>query len=295
MNKISNKISNKIKRKFKKKKLNKIIEISEIKSAKEKLSNIDTNLKKILEKEEYDPNHKIYIIAQNLLSYFAEDFSVLIEFTEYYDKVVEIEDEFMPSGPPISPLTKTYFTFWCFCDLMFGDEKETIGSIFYDLAVENEFDEILLKAIQNLNLSYMGFYIHIGFDDNIILLKEILTNRIFRCICPAGYKGKVDEIWYIRIVPNLDEVYDYFVIMNTPYIILNYDAKDWINFFQRQGIRRDDKDYKNKFYNFLKSNSDFKYWHNYIMNAYVNYSVSNLFLTGIPDIKGSKPHELNNE
>jgi len=289
------KISKKIKRKFKKKKNSVIIDISEIKYAKEKLSDIDFNLKKIIEKEEYDPSHKMYIIAQNILSYFAEEFSTLVEFVDYYDKVVEIEDEFMPSGPPMSPLTKTYFTFWCFCDLMFGDEKETICSIFYDLVIENEFDEILLKAIDNLNVSYMGFYTHMGFEDGFILLKEILTNKLFRCMCPTGYKGKKDEIWFVRIVPNLDVVYDYYIIINTPYIILNYTAKDWIDFFQRQGIVKEDKNFKKNLYAFLKDNSDFKYWHNYIMDAYVNYSSSNVLLTGIPDIKGSKPHELCDE
>ena len=290
-----NKISNKIKRKFKKTKNNTIVNISELKSAKDKLSDIESNLQNIIKNEEYDPSHKIYIITQNLLSNFSEDFSTLVEFSDFYDKVVEIENEFMPSGPPMSPLTKSYFTFWCFCDLMFGEEKETICSIYYDLAVENEFDKILLKAITNLNSSYMGFYLHMGFDDDFILLKEIFTNRSFRCKCPAGYTGKKDEIWYIRVVSNLDTVYNYHIIINTPYIILNYTEQDWISFFQRHGIRKENNKAEKILYSFLKDNPDIKYWHNYIMDAYVNYSESNVLLTGIPDVKGSKPHELKDD
>lgn len=287
-----NKISTKIKRKFKKSKNNTIIDLSEIKSAKGKLSEIDSDIQTILMNEKYDPSHAIYLIAQNLLSYFTEDFSTFIEFSDFYDKVTAIEDEFMPSGPPMSPLTKSYFTFWCFCDLSFGDESETICSIFYDLAEENEFDEMLLKAVKTLNSSYMGLYKHMGFEDDFILLKEILTNKLFRCICPTGYKGKKNEIWFIRIVKNLDDVYDYLIVMNTPYIILNSKEQDWIAFFQRQGITNNDIEYEKKRISFLKNNPDFKYWHNYIMDAYVNHSVSNILLTGIPDIKGSKPHEL---
>ncbi len=60
-------------------------------------------------------------------------------------------------------------------------------------------------------------------------------------------------------------------------------------------IKKEDKESEKKLYNFLKDNLDFKYWHNYIMDVNVNYSVNNVFLTGIPDIKGSKPHELDDE
>ncbi len=276
MNKASDKISGKIKRKFKKTKNDRIVNISELKSVKGRLSDIESCLQNILKKEENDPSHKIYIMAQNLLSYFSEDFSTLVEFIDYYDKAVEIEDEFLPAGPPMSPLTKTYFTFWCFCDLMFGEGKETICSIFHDLGVESEFDETILQAISNLNSSYMGFYSHMGFEDDFIILNEIITNKSFRCICPSGYKGKKDEVWYLRIVPNLDQVYSYYIAINTPYIILNYTARDWIDFFQRQGIKSKDGESEKKLYSFLKDNSDFKYWHNYIMDAYVNYTKSHI-------------------
>lgn len=279
------KISKKIIGKWNKRKLTKIVDLSEYQLAKKKLAEINEDLEKRLAKNIPDPSNRIYMYAQNLLSYFAEDVSVEDDFEAYYDKVVEVENDYMPSYPPMSPLTGAYFTYWCFCDLEFGKEKETICSIFYDLCVELNFEKEMLEALKNLGASYMGFYRHLGFENDLILLKEISTGKIFKCICPAGYKGEKNEIWFVRIVPNLDEIYDYSITITTPYIILNYGEKDWKDFYKRQKIEKEE-------YAFLKNNPNFKYWHDYIMDGYVNYTPNCIYLTGMPDIKGSKPHEL---
>ena len=239
-----------------------------------------------------DPSYQVYSLTQNLLSYFAEEVSILKELREYYDKVGIIEDEYMPSFPPSSPLTGSYFTYWAFCDLQFGKEKETIGTLFSDIGAEFNFDEIVMKALTNLNASSMRFYRHVGFDDDLIILKDLLTDKKFSCICTSSYQGVKDEIWYIRIVPNLDKVYDYHITLTTPYVIIKYSEKDWLNFFERQEIRKGSLGFEEKYYHFMKYNADFKYWHDYIMDAYVNYKSNCIYLTGIPDIKGSKPHEL---
>jgi len=58
---------------------------------------------------------------------------------------------------------------------------------------------------------------------------------------------------------------------------------------QRQEITGTIAEIEKKQYRFFKYNSDFKYWHNYIMDGYVNYTENSIYLTGMPDIKGSKP------
>lgn len=268
-----------------KRKLKKIVNFREIQSAKQKLAEVNKDSEEKLNRHVPDPSNRIYVLAQNMLSYFAEDVSVKDEFTEYYDKVVEVEDNYLPSFPPMSPLTSTYFTYWAFCDLKFGKDKETICSIFYDLCFESGFGEDVLKALRHLNTSYMSMYIHLGFEDDLIVLREISTDKIFKCICPAGYMGKNGEIWFVRIVPNLDKIYDYSITLTTPYIILNYSEEDWKDFYKRQKI-------ENNVYDFFKNNPDFNYWHEYIMDAYVNYTPNCIYLTGMPDIEGSKPHEI---
>ena len=69
------------------------------------------------EGEPLDPLHTVYIAVQHAASIFAERVSVLDEFEPYYEIVLKAEDEYMPSGPPMSPLTRSYFTTWAFFDL----------------------------------------------------------------------------------------------------------------------------------------------------------------------------------
>ena len=38
------------------------------------------------------------------------------------------DDDYMPSGPPMSPLTKSFFTCWAFFDACVGLAEETFGT-----------------------------------------------------------------------------------------------------------------------------------------------------------------------
>ena len=81
----------------------------------------------------YDPLHAVYIAVQNITSVFAECVSVLPELKSYYKTVGDAEEEYMPDGPPMSPLTRSYFTTWAFFDFRFGGDHETIGTCLIDL------------------------------------------------------------------------------------------------------------------------------------------------------------------
>src|SRR3954469_11078076 len=68
----------------------------------------------------HDPLHAAYVAAQNFTSFFAEAVSQLPEFDPYCQIVGPAEEEYMPSSPPMSPLTLSYFTTWAFFDVRFG-------------------------------------------------------------------------------------------------------------------------------------------------------------------------------
>ena len=73
-----------------------------------------------LVKDGHDPLHSVYISVQNIASVFSECVSVLPELEPFYDVVAAAEDEYLPSGPPMSPLTRSYFTTWAFFYFRFG-------------------------------------------------------------------------------------------------------------------------------------------------------------------------------
>src|SRR5262249_2218699 len=53
----------------------------------------------------HDPLHAAYVAAQNFTSFFAEAVSPFPEFDPYCQVVGPAQDEYLPSRPPLSPLT----------------------------------------------------------------------------------------------------------------------------------------------------------------------------------------------
>lgn len=74
-------------------------------------------------KEGHDPIHAAYIYMQNFTSHFAEGVSQFPEMRAWADVVTKAEDEYMPSGPPMSPLTGSYFWMWAIYDLRIGNAR----------------------------------------------------------------------------------------------------------------------------------------------------------------------------
>ncbi len=240
--------------------------------------------------QDLNPNHKIYSLAHKLMISFGEK----TKFRAFRRQAQLLENEYSPSHPPMSPVTYSYYNCHLVSDFKFEPKKETINSILIDQALKLKLDEKITQALLNLNVSYMSFYKHEGFDGDLILLKELISEKTFRCFCPVDFRGKKDQIWYIRIAPPLIEKDNYHIILTTPYVILNSSEEDWLAFFQRQGITKGEENSEKKYIDFMKNPPDIKYWYNYICDAYYSFIIDCIFLMGIPDTKGSKPHELGN-
>ena len=78
-------------------------------------------------KEGHDPIHAVYIFMQNFTSHFAEGVSQLPEMKTWARAVEKAEDEYMPSGPPMSPLTGSFFWMWALYDLRIGKSTDTLA------------------------------------------------------------------------------------------------------------------------------------------------------------------------
>ncbi len=79
---------------------------------------------------DHDPCHGIYALTQNIASLMSESMSTMKEAKGFVRIAGEAEDEYMPSGSPMSPLTVSYFTMWALFDVRFAH-----------LAVEHELVE----------------------------------------------------------------------------------------------------------------------------------------------------------
>jgi hypothetical protein len=243
-----------------------------------------------LVKEGHDPIHSVYVHVQNITSVFAENVSVLPELSAYYKIVEKAEDEYMPAGPPMSPLTRSYFTTWAFFDVRFGPDKETMGTCLIDLADLLDMDPRIVEATRELQQSRMGIYEHLGSAGGRCRLRELITDREFICYCTSGYVGRPGELWYVRVCPPLWGLADYWVTLTTPYVFVEMSKADWVAYLNRAMLQVKIKDDEKKLERLMKYGLSTNHWNEYIFLAYVNHQHDAIFLTGIPDVKGSLPH-----
>ena len=282
-------IAKKLAKRFRDSRNQRVISLKGYAEAKQEQESSVKDVKQLVETG-YDPLHAVYVSAQNLTSLFAEVISDLPELEEYYNIVGSAEDEYLPDGPPFSPLTRSYFTTWAFFDVQFGQDRETIGIC---LLNSNKYLKIrpeMIEVIRQMQNSRMGIYEHYGVFASKVILRELVTQEEFYCHVPSGYLGKKCQLWFVRILPSIHHLVDYSVVFTTPYVFINATKMDWLAFLYRTLPKVKASDKKEALYMLMKYGMEHNYWNEYILQAYYNSLHNVIFLAGFPDIKESRPH-----
>ena len=241
-------------------------------------------------KQGMDPVHAVYAFIQHISSSFAEGVSRLPEMEKYAQIVGSAKDQYMPSGPPMSPLTGSFFTTWAFYDLRF-DGVDTLASCLIEANDMVCMNPDQLDALKKLAESRMGIYEHVGLEGPHIRLRELVTNADFTCHCGSGYPGRSGELWYVRLLPPLvPALAPYHIIFTTPYILTQASKDDWMQFLQRNMAHFKSSDDPQNLYHLLKFGLDLNYWNEFVFKAYHHHQSEAIFLAGIPDLKATLPH-----
>lgn len=245
----------------------------------------------MLIKDGLDPFHAAYAYIQQISSHFAEGVSQLPEMKAYAKLAGDAEEEYMPMGPPMSPLTGSYFTCWAFYDLRFGKDGDTIGKCEIDANDIFLLNPDQLDALKKLSESRMGIYEHVGAADGFVRLRELITGDEFPCLCTSGYQGRPGELWYVRrLPPLLPELANYHVLFTTPYILIVSTKDDWMQFLKRTLLKVDGNDDLDRLHRLLKFGLGTNYWNEFVFKAYHHHQAQAIFLAGIPDLKATLPH-----
>jgi hypothetical protein len=164
-----------------------------------------------------DPLHGFYAYAHNQLGALVEqlaDLPMLAKLTAAY---AEAEDLYTPAGPPISPLTRSYFSGWGLCDLGVGAQRESYAGIALAVCRALGTEATLLAAFDILSGSRMGLYRHEGHAGRYVVLTELVTQRTCQALSPSGYTGRRGELWFARVLPSIPPLGDYALVFTTPY------------------------------------------------------------------------------
>jgi hypothetical protein len=235
----------------------------------------------------FHPAHAAYVYTQNQVSVMSEHLTALKEMAPFAEVISKAEELYMPSAPPMSPLTTSCFTCWAFFDACAGAANETIGTTILEFGAVFGIHSELLHLIRLMQDSRMGIYIYKGRKHNLAVLEDLVTGAACSAIVPSGYHGKEGELWYARILPPPIQGSAEHVVFTTPYILLQPGPHDWLAYFSRafpQPARVDDYE------RHMKYGPTREYWNDFVFEAYVNYRTEAIYLAGLPDIPESRPH-----
>jgi hypothetical protein len=238
-----------------------------------------------------DPVHAAYIFVHHIASVFAENVSQLPEMRTFTKEVGKAEDEYLPDGPPMSPLTRSYFTSWTFFDHRIGTTTDTLAGCVIDANDIIWMNPDQLDALKKMNESRMGIYEHQGWQENYVRLRELITDREYVCHVASGYRGKAGELWYVRLLPPLlPELATYHVAFTTPYVLIGATKKDWIDFFRRNLVGMKASSEAEALHRLMKFGPRKTYWNEFVLLGYHHHQANVIYLSGIADLKSTLPH-----
>lgn len=234
---------------------------------------------------DFHPAHALYVYVQNQVSVLAEQLTALPETAKLADRIESAQDEYMPGGPPMSPLTTSYFTCWAFFDAAVG-QRETLGTCVVAVGKALGMDPGFLALVQVMQDSCMRVYVHEGFNaDGTTNLRDLVSGARVPCIVPSGWRGARGEVWLARVLPPLVGAVEVSVVFTTPYVVRGASEQEWAAYLDRTlGAAKGDA---NKTTAALKYGID---WSEYIFAGYAGHVTAAIFLEGLPDMPASLPH-----
>ena len=249
-----------------------------------------------LDDAELHPAHAWWVVAQRQLSVLGDLILQMPEARPLRDLLAKAHDEYVPEGPPISPLTGSFFWTWAYCDAGVGPRRETCAEIVVTVARELSMARAVVAAMNDLGSSRMGLWLAEGQNDGRTSLRELVTGTRFDAICPSGHRGVPGELWYARVLPDRTAASGSApvapgVVFTTPYVISPLEVPDWNAYLDRT-LPPDPADRVEAYAELLKRGvrNQPRYWTEYVFEAYANHVPEAVFLKGVPDIAASRPH-----
>ncbi len=235
-----------------------------------------------------DASFHAYAAAINLANEFAGQVLGFPDLIPFNNQLADLQEEYMPSYPPMSPVTSAFFAGWMVLDARDASTGMTIGEVLVHYLQHLGTFDYVEKAMVALNDSFCSFYEVLDVGAQGLTLWDIAGKHEVQCWSSSGYSGRKGEIWYVRVLPPFVEGLTRSVSLSTPYVFTDSSRSTWEDFFQRHlaseaGAGPSLRDY-------LKQGKSFGYWLEFVYQAFAGYTGNMILVTGVPDDPGSLPH-----
>ena len=180
-----------------------------------------------------DPSFHAYAAAVNAANEFGSQALDILELIPFNNQLADLQEEHMPSYPPMSPVTSAFFASWMVLDARDPMTGLTLGEMLLHYVHQVGKFDCLGKAMVALNVSYCSFYEVTDLTVHGLTLRDIAGKSEVQCWNASGYPGINGEIWYVRLLSPFVEGSNRSVTMGTPYVFRDGDRHTWESFFQR--------------------------------------------------------------
>jgi hypothetical protein len=214
----------------------------------------------------------------------------LPELSKLMDRIEAAEEEYMPDGPPMSPITRSYFLYWTLFDLGIGPKNETLGSCVAAVSKAMGSDPGYVDFVQRLCKTRPGLYACEGKQGEAFVLRELVSGTTYPSIIPSGYEAAAGDLLLLRLLPPLAP-FEHALVVTTPYLIRKPGLAAWEAYLERTpkaGIE------PVVAYESLMKHGTAphgpRHWPDYIFEAYCGDDGNVIYLEGLPDVAESRPH-----
>lgn len=268
----------------------KIVDLSAVRAGRDAAASLQATVAKDDELAALHPAHAAYTAVANQVSVLSESLTSLPELDRISEIIGRADEEYMPSWPPMSPISTSYYTTWAFFDAAVGVNRETLGTILLDLAPDLPLAPGFVELLAHLQSSRLGLYAHEGGQGAHIVLRELHTGIRKRTIASNAHFGEAGEIWLARVLPPPHPSLDEHVSFISPYVIESPGEAAWLGFFERMLPKVRARDAAQAFELLMKYGRSVTYWPEYIFEAYAGHDTQAILLRGLPDVDESRPH-----
>jgi hypothetical protein len=234
------------------------------------------------------PEFRVYAAVHADIQHMAEQIVQLPAARRWAERIERAEDQYMPSWPPMSPISQSHFTTWSIYDLLVGLRGESLAECAF--AMLNAFapNREALPLVQALVSSRLGFYRCIDARGENVLLQEMLTEERREAVIASGHLGRPGELWLSRVLPP-PAAGTRSVVFTSPYVILLPELNEWEAYFERALPPLRCATRAEAYIELMKQGPERDGWNEYIFEAYANHTGGAIFLVGLPDVASTRP------
>jgi hypothetical protein len=237
------------------------------------------------------PNHAAWMQAFEALAGIAHALLGTATLRKHALRVEAADEEYMPGGPPSSPILDSVFVTWWMADLGIGPQRESLVSVLAQVGPLLGFPSRLCECASALAQSRMGAYRVTELGTHRVRLEDLATGHVVEAQLPADLKSRA-RLWLTRVLSPLGSDQGDSVVWTTPYELSGVAAEArWLEYFDRAAGGASPAERAGKLAQHFKAADDSTRWMEFIMNGYFGVTqTGGIVLTGVPDRPQTLPH-----